>query len=194
LLRRLYDWTLGLAGHRHALAALAAVSFIESSVFPIPPDLLVIPMVLAARRRAWLIAAVCTAASVAGGMLGYAIGYFLFEMLGRPILDLYGGADRWFAEFQQKFNDWGFWWVAFAGFTPFPYKVITITSGVTNLDVVTFTLASALSRGARFFLEAALLWRYGEAIRIFVEKRLALLSFLFFFLLFGGFVLVRYLL
>jgi len=106
----------------------------------------------------------------------------------------YGGADRWFAEFQQKFNDWGFWWVAFAGFTPFPYKVITITSGVTNLDVVTFTLASALSRGARFFLEAALLWRYGEAIRVFVEKRLALLSFLFFFLLFGGFVLVRYLL
>ncbi|MEX2008738.1 MAG: YqaA family protein, partial [Dongiaceae bacterium] len=192
VLRRLYDWTLGLAGHRHALRALALVAFAESSFFPVPPDLLILPMVLADRRRAWLIAGVATLASAAGGLAGYAIGYFLFETIGRPILDFYGAAEH-FAAFQAGYNRWGAWIVAAAGFTPIPYKVFTIASGVTGLDLAVFMLASVLSRGARFFLVAGLLWRFGPAISGFIERNLPLLATLFFLLLFGGFVLLRYL-
>ncbi|GIK98252.1 MAG: cytochrome b561 [Alphaproteobacteria bacterium] len=192
VLQRLYDWTMGLAGHRHALPVLAAISFIESSIFPIPPDVLLIPMVLAARERAWLIAAVCTVASVAGGYAGYAIGYFLYEALGQPILEFYGALGQ-FAEFRGLYNEWGAWIVGMAGFTPFPYKVITIASGVTQLDPTTFGIASALSRGARFFLVAALLWRFGEPIRRFVEANLPTLAWLFFALVLAGFLSVRYL-
>ncbi len=192
MLRSLYDWTLGLAGHRHALWALAGIAFIESSVFPIPPDLLIIPMVLAAPHRAWKIAAVATVASVLGGFFGYAIGALLFETLGRPLLDFYGYGGK-FASFQARYQEWGAWIVAGAGFTPFPYKVITIASGVVNLDLGVFTVASLLSRGARFFLLAAILWRYGAPMRVFIEKNLPLLSTLFFLLLFGGFLAIKYL-
>ncbi|WP_299624167.1 YqaA family protein [Pelagibius sp.] len=192
MLRRLYDWTMDLAGHRHALLALAVISFAESSVFPIPPDILIIPMVLAARHRAWLIATVCTLASVAGGLAGYAIGALLFDTVGQPIVEFYGYLDR-YAEFQQGYEEWGAWIVAGAGFTPFPYKVITITSGVMNLDLMVFMIASVLSRGARFFLLAALLWYFGPPIRAFIERHLPLLATLFFVLLFGGFIAIRYL-
>jgi len=191
MIRKLYDWTLALAAGPGAPKALGAVSFIESSVFPIPPDVLLVPMVLANRQRAFHFAAICTITSVLGGAFGYAIGYFLFETVGRAVLEFYGGADRWFNEFSGKFNEWGFWWVAFAGFTPFPYKVITIASGVTHLDFLVFMLASAISRGARFFLVAGLLWRYGAPIRMFIEKRLGLLTFVFFALLLGGFAVVK---
>lgn len=193
MLRRLYDWTMHLAERPHAMWALAFVSFVESSLFPVPPDVLLIPMVLASRDRAWRIAFVCTVASVLGGILGYAIGAFLFEEIGRPILDLYGYAEK-FESFRQRYNEWGGWIVAFAGFTPFPYKVITIASGVTGLDVATFMVASVLSRGARFFLVAALLWYFGPPIRRFVESNLPALAFAFFALLFGGFVVARYVL
>ena len=192
MLRSLYDWTMGLAAHRHALVALALISFIESSVFPIPPDVLMIPMVLAARDRAWLIALIATVASVLGGFLGYYIGAGLFEVIGQPILDFYGYGER-FASFRESYNEWGAWIVAGAGFTPFPYKVITIASGVMDLDLATFTLASVVSRGARFFLLAALLWYFGPPIRRFIENNLPLLATLFFVLLFGGFVAARYL-
>ena len=192
MLRRLYDWTMALAAHPHALLALAVISFAESSVFPIPPDVLLIPMILAARARAWTIALVCTIASVAGGVAGYGIGALLFETLGRPIVELYGYLDR-FHEFQARYEEWGAWIVAGAGFTPFPYKVITITSGVMHLDFAVFMVASVLSRGARFFLLAALLWYFGPPIRRFIENNLPLLAALFFILLFGGFVAVRYL-
>jgi len=191
MLRRLYNWTMSLSGHPHALWALAAVAFIESSVFPIPPDILIIPMVLAAPQRAWKIALVATVASVLGGVLGYAIGAFLFDSLGRPLLDFYGYADK-FTTFQEKYNEWGAWIVAGAGFTPFPYKVITIASGVTHLDPVVFMVASVLSRGARFFLIAALLWKFGAPIRSFIDRYLPLLATLFFLLLFGGFIALRY--
>ena len=192
MLRRLYDGTLSLAAHRHALVILAAVALIESSVFPIPPDVLLIPMVLAARRRAWLMAAVCTLASVAGGAAGYGIGYYLFEGLGRPLLEFYGYmAD--FAAFQAQFNEWGAWIVAGAGLTPFPYKVITIASGVTALDPLVFIAASLLSRGARFFLLAGLLWYFGPAIRGLIENHLGKLTMMFFALLLGGFLLAGYL-
>jgi len=191
VLRRLYDWTMDLSGRPHALTALAVVSFIESSVFPIPPDVLLIPMVLAARERAWLIAAVCTITSVLGGLAGYGIGLFLFEQIGRPLLEFYGYTDR-FGDFQAYYNDWGAWAVFIAGTTPFPYKVITILSGVTALSVPVFLVASVLARGIRFFLVAGLLWYFGEPIRAFIERRLGLLFTLFCILLIGGFVALRY--
>jgi membrane protein YqaA with SNARE-associated domain len=183
---------MSLAAHRHALLALAVVSFAESSVFPIPPDVLLIPMILAARERAWLIATVCTVASVVGGVAGYAIGALLFDTVGQPIVEFYGYLDR-FHEFQGRYEEWGAWIVAGAGFTPFPYKVITITSGVMNLDFGVFMVASALSRGARFFLVALLLWHFGSPIRSFIERYLPQLTILFFLLLFGGFIALRYL-
>ncbi len=191
ILRPLYDWTMSLAGHRHALAGLAFVSFIESSVFPIPPDILMIPMILAARDQAWRIAFVAMVASVLGGLVGYAIGAGLYETVGRPLLDFYGYAQK-FTDFQAVYAEWGFWFVAGAGFTPFPYKVITIASGVMDLDLATFSIASVVSRGARFFLLAALLWYFGPPIRRFVENNLPLLATLFFVLLLGGFLAIRY--
>ncbi len=192
MLRKLYDWVIGLAGHRHALWALAGISFIESSVFPIPPDVLLIPMVLAAPTRAWRIALVCTVASVLGGAVGYGIGYFLYEGFGRPIIEFYGYTEQ-FARFQGQYNEFSAWIVAFFGLTPFPYKVITIASGVTALDPFTFTVTSIVSRGARFFFVAALLWRFGEPIREFIERRLGLLTIVFFVMLFGGFALLKFL-
>ena len=192
MLRPLYDWTLALAGHRHALWALAAISFIESSIFPIPPDALLIPMVLAAPTRAWKIALVCTVSSVLGGMAGYGIGMFLFEEVGRPLLEFYGYGPK-FAEFKATYNAWGAWAVFIAGVTPFPYKVITILSGVTALDPTVFSIASVLARGLRFFLVAALLWKFGPPIRDFIEARLGLVFTIFCIGLVGGFVAIKYL-
>ncbi len=191
MLRRLYDWTLDLAGHKHALLALALVSFVESSIFPIPPDVLIIPMVLAAREKAWKIAFVCTAASVLGGIFGYAIGALLFDQVGGPVLNFYGYTER-FDDFRAYYNDWGAWAVFIAGLTPFPYKVITILSGVTGLDLLVFTIASILARGMRFFIVTGLLWCFGESIRAFIEKRLGFLFVIFVILLVGGFVLVKF--
>jgi membrane protein YqaA with SNARE-associated domain len=189
-LHHLYAWTMAQASRPHALWILALISFVESSVFPIPPDVLLIPMVLAAPRRAWLIAGVCTVSSVLGGMLGYAIGALLFDAIGRPVLELYGYMAE-FAEFQGRYNAWGAWIVFGAGLTPFPYKVVTIASGVTDLNLVTFVVASVLSRGMRFFLVAALLWYFGEPIRLFIERNLGWLTVLFFALLLGGFLVLR---
>jgi membrane protein YqaA with SNARE-associated domain len=193
MLHRLYDWTLSLAAHKHALLALALIALIESSIFPIPPDILIIPMVLAARDRAWVIAGVCTVASVIGGVFGYGIGFFLFEQIGKPVLEFYHYAAK-FQDFQDSYNDWGAWAVFFAGVTPFPYKVITILSGVTGLSVPVFIIASIFARGLRFFIVAALLWKFGDPIRAFIERRLGLLFILFVVLLLGGFVLVKFLL
>lgn len=190
LLRPLYDWTMRLAAHRRASWALGIVSFIESSFFPIPPDALLIPMVLANRRRAWFYATLCTVTSVLGGVAGYLIGLLLFDTIGKPLLDLYGyGAE--FSQFAARYNDWGAWIVFFAGVTPFPYKVITIASGVTKLDIFVFMVASVLARGARFYAVAALLYFYGPPIRDFIERRLGLVATVSFALLLGGFLLVR---
>ncbi len=191
MLRGLYDWTMGLAAHRYALAALFLISFIESSVFPIPPDVILIPMILAARDQAWKIALICTVASVIGGIAGYGIGHFLFEEIGRQVIDLYHYGAK-FTEFQAKFNEWGAWAVFIAGVTPFPYKVITIVSGASGLDMPVFILSSILARGLRFFLVAWLLWKFGEPIRAFIEKRLGILFVLFCILLVGGFVLLKF--
>jgi len=160
---------------------------------PNAPDVLLIPMVLAAPHRAWRIAAVCTVASVLGGLAGYAVGALLYEGVGQPLLAFYGYEAK-FASFQGRYNEFGAWIVFMAGLTPFPYKVITIASGVTGLDLTVFMVASLLARGARFFLLAALLWKFGPPIRVFIERHLPLLTTLFFVLLFGGFLVVRYLL
>lgn len=191
MLRSLYDWTLEKAEHPKAMWILAALSFTESSFFPIPPDVLLIPMVLAAPTRAWRIALVCSVASVFGGIFGYYIGYALFDVAGQTIIDFYGMQEK-FIWFQAKYNEFGAIIVGLAGFTPIPYKVFTIASGLTHLDLTTFIIASALSRTARFFLVAALLWKFGTPIRAFIEKRLGLLTLLFFALLFGSFLALKY--
>jgi len=191
MLRNLYDWTIRLAESRHALWALAVVAFLESSVFPIPPDVLMIPMILAAPRRAFLIATVALVASVTGGMLGYYIGYGLFEVVGQPIIEFYGKTEA-AEEFAHTYNEWGAWAVLAAGVTPFPYKVITILSGWTSLNFAVFMIASVIARGLRFFIVAALLWKFGAPIRDFIEKRLGLMFTLFVILLLGGFYAVKY--
>ncbi|MBC7156534.1 MAG: DedA family protein [Rhodobacteraceae bacterium] len=192
MLRRIYDRTVALAATPHALAALAVVAFVEASVFPIPPDVLMIPMILACPARAFRIAAVATLASVAGGMAGYAIGWGLFESVGRPVLAFYG-MDALFSDFAARYNAYGAWAVLVAGVTPFPYKVITILSGSTGLSLPVFTVASVVARGVRFFVLAALLWRFGTPIRAFVERWLGPLFVVFVVLLIGGFWGVRYL-
>ncbi|MDW3204493.1 MAG: YqaA family protein [Alphaproteobacteria bacterium] len=191
LIRRLYDWTLSLAAHRHAIWWLAAVSFVESSVFPIPPDALLIPMILAAREKAFRYALVCTIASVLGGLAGYGIGFFLFDTVGQPLVALYGAQDA-LAAVQSDFADNGWWIVLGGGMTPFPYKVVTIASGALSLDPLAFTAASVIGRGVRFFLVAALLWKFGAPIRDFIEKRLGLVVAVGFILLIGGFLLIKY--
>ena len=191
-LRALYAWTLRQAASPYALWILAAVAFIESSVFPIPPDILLIPMVIAMRDRAWLIAAICMVASVLGGMAGYGIGFFLYESVGQAILEFYGKLEK-FESFQALYNEWGAWIVMMGGLTPFPYKVITIASGVTGLNIVTFTIFSIIARGMRFFLIAWLLWKFGAPIKLFIEKYLGLLTIVFLVLLLGGFALLKFL-
>lgn len=192
MLRRLYDKTLELAAHRHAVWALAGVSFAESSFFPIPPDVMLMPMAVAERRKAWLYAAVCTIASVLGGMAGYLIGYGLFETIGEPILGLYDPERVAWDKFTQLYEEWGFWIVFAAGFSPLPYKVFTIASGVAALNFPIFVIASLLSRGARFFLVSALIYWFGPPIRAFVEKRLGLVTSVFLILLVGGFAVIKY--
>lgn len=191
MLRRLYDWTMGLAAHRHATAWLAVIAFVESSVFPIPPDILLIPMVLAAPTRAWRIVAIVTTASVLGGLAGYAIGYFLFETIGSSIIEFYGYLEK-FERFQDWYREWGGWIVFAGGFSPIPYKVITIASGSVQLDIWTFTIVSVLSRGGRFILVAFLLWKFGTPIRAFIERWLGPLTLLFVVLLVLGFVALKY--
>lgn len=192
MLRRLYDWTFSLTQTPYALYALAFVAFIESSVFPIPPDILLIPLILAAPNRAWLIAGICTVASVLGGGLGYYIGAELFDALGKPILEFYGKMAA-FGEFKDRFNAYGHWAVLTAGITPFPYKVITITSGATGLPFAQFMIWSLVARALRFFIVAALLWKFGAPIKDFIEKRLGLVFTIFIILLIGTFYLVKYL-
>jgi membrane protein YqaA with SNARE-associated domain len=192
MIRRLYDWTISLAEHRHALWALAFVAFIESSVFPIPPDVLMIPMIIARPSRAWLIASVALVASVLGGLLGYYIGFGLFESVGRPVLEFYG-KDAYFEEFRARYNEWGAWAVLIAGVTPFPFKVITILSGSTGLNFGIFVVASIVARGFRFFIVAALLWKFGPPVRDFIEKRLGVVFTVLMLLFFGGFAMVKYL-
>ena len=191
LLRRLYTLTLKAAETNGALRVLAIVSFLESSIFPIPPDAFIVPMVLARRERAWLIAGVATIASVLGGYAGYAIGMFLFDLVATPLIQFYGYEDV-FATFSVHYHAWGFWIVVMAGFTPFPYKVITIASGALALGPLIFGAASVLSRGARFFLVAAILYWCGAGVRRIIEQHLGLITTGGFLLLIAGFIAIKF--
>src|SRR5947209_17751908 len=191
-MRRLYDWVMGLARHRYAIPFMGVVSFAESSFFPIPPDVMLVPMVLANRNKAFTIAAVCTVTSVLGGLLVYAIGYYFFETIVDWLVRTYGlqaGMDK----FRDEFARWGTWVILIKGLTPIPYKLVTIASGAAHFDLFTFVWASIVTRGARFFIVSALLWKYGEPIRAFIEQRLTLVTWLFLIALVGGFVAFRYL-
>lgn len=192
MIRRLYDWTLSLASGPRAPAALGTVSFVESSVFPIPPDMLLIPMVIAQRHKAWAYALLCTITSVAGGLAGYLIGMFLFQQIAEPVLGFYGYLDK-FEQFREIFTAWGWWFVFIAGLTPFPYKVITIASGAAGLSLPIFLMASLVSRGIRFFVVSGLLYFFGPPIKDFIEKRLGLMFTIFVVLLVGGFAVIKFL-
>ena len=190
-MRRLYDWVMRLAQNRYAIPFMGVVAFAESSFFPIPPDVMLIPMVLANRKKAFTIALVCTVCSVVGGLLGYAIGYYFFETLGAWVVKTYGlqaGLER----FREQFAHWGIYVILIKGLTPIPYKLVTIASGAAHFDLFTFVWASIVTRGIRFFVVAALLWKYGDPIRTFIEERFTLVSWAFLIALVGGFLVVRY--
>jgi membrane protein YqaA with SNARE-associated domain len=193
MFRRLYDWTLSLAASPRATYALGTVSFAESSFFPIPPDVVLLPMSLARPDRAYLYAAICTVTSVLGGILGYAIGYLLYDTLGQWLVGLYGYGAKIDA-FRALYQEWGHWIILIKGLTPIPYKIVTIASGIAEYNLFWFIVLSIITRGMRFFLIAALIHRYGEEIRSFIEKRLGLVMAGIATGIIGGFVLVKYLL
>lgn len=189
MLQRAYDWILSFANHPYAIWILGIVSFAESSFFPIPPDPLLVAMLLSRRHQTWRLAWVCTITSVVGGWLGYAIGYGLYETVGEFILQTYGlqGA---FEKFQESFNHWGFWIVALKGLTPIPYKIVTIACGVIGLDLTTFTVASMIARGFRFFSLALLFWYFGAPLKAYIEKNLTFVTLASMGALLGGFGLL----
>lgn len=191
MLRSLYNWTLSIAAHRRAKWGLAGISFAESSFFPIPPDVLLIPMVIADRKNAWYLAGVCTLFSALGGLFGYAIGALLYDTVGVWLVSLYGYEEKIDA-FRQTYADWGVWIILIAGFTPIPYKLITIASGLAAYDIFLFMLLSLVGRGARFFLLAGLLYFYGEPIRSFIDRRLEMVTLVAAVIGVAGFVIVRY--
>ncbi|MGN6312050.1 MAG: YqaA family protein [Xanthobacteraceae bacterium] len=171
MLKRLYDWFIAAADKPSALWIMGAVSFAESSFFPIPPDVMLVPMSLARPQRAWLYAVVCTLTSVAGGIVGYAIGAGLYDSVGLWLMHLYGLTDKVEA-FRASYAEWGAWIIIGKGLTPIPYKLVTITSGFAGYNVWLFILCSLIARGGRFFIVAVLLNRYGDVIRAEIERRL----------------------
>ncbi len=188
--RKIYDSVFHLSKENGAIYWLFAIAFIESSFFPIPPDVMLIPMILAAPKKAWSIAGVATVGSVIGAYLGYAIGFYFFQLIAEPLLNFYGYLEK-FNSFKDLYNQYGAWIVFGAGITPFPYKIITIASGVVHMNLIVFTIASIIARGMRFFLVAWLLKKYGETMREFIEKNLGWLSILFLILLIGGFAVIK---
>ncbi len=191
MLRSLYDRVIALAASRSAPIWLAVVAFAESSFFPIPPDVLLVPMALARPERAYRFALICTIASVVGGMLGYLIGYGLYEAVALPLIHFYhleAKADALVAQFQQ----YGLYVILVKGLTPIPYKLVTIASGMAHFDFALFVAASVVTRGVRFFLEAAALRYFGDSARVFIEKRLGLVTTAFLVTLVLGVLAVRY--
>ena len=189
-LRSLYNWTLNKAEHRYSSLILSIVSFAESSFFPIPPDILLIPMIIAKRMKAWTYAFICTFSSVLGGVAGYAIGYFFYSTIGVLIIETYHLSNS-FNTFESYYNEYGILIVLGAGFTPFPFKFITIASGVFNLNIILFIIVSIFARGLRFYLIAILLFIFGERIKKIVDNYFNLLTILFFILLIGSVLLIK---
>ena len=192
LLRQLYDWTLKKANHPKAFWFLAFISFVESSFFPIPPDIILIPMIIANKLKAWWYAFICTVSSVIGGIAGYCIGAFFYSTIGMIILQYYSLEDQ-FITFESLYNNHGFWIVLGAGFTPFPFKFITIASGFFHLNIFLFIFTSLIARGLRFYLIATLLKLFGDWIKSIIDKYFNLLANLFFILLIGSLIILKYL-
>jgi membrane protein YqaA with SNARE-associated domain len=190
MLHRLYRWTLSRSRGPGVVWALAVVSFAESSFFPIPPDVLLIPMALAKPDKAWLYAAICTIASVAGGVLGYAIGALLYDSVGEWLIALYGYGDRVDA-FRQAYAEHGMWIILLKGLTPIPYKLITITSGFAGYNLIWFLILSIVTRGVRFYAVAGLLARFGDPLRHIFDRHLRLIASLFALGLMGGCVALK---
>jgi len=190
LFRSLYNWTLKKAEHKYSSWVLSIVSFSESSFFPIPPDVLLIPMIIAKRTKAWTYALICTLSSVIGGVAGYAIGFFLFNSIGILIVEFYHLSNS-FNTFENYYKEYGILIVLGAGFTPFPFKFITIASGVFSLNIFLFILTAFVARGLRFYLLACLLFIFGEKIKILIDKYFNILAVLFFILLLGSFMLIK---
>jgi len=193
LLRRLYDRVVAAAGKPHATWTMGAVSFAESSFFPIPPDIMLIPMALARPDRAYRLAAWCSVMSVAGGVLGYAIGALLYDSVGLWVMQVYGYGNK-VEEFRAAYAEWGAWIILLKGLTPIPYKIVTITSGFAGYNLGLFILFSAITRAGRFFVLAFLIHRYGDQARHIIERRLGLWTAIFAAIIVGGFVIVAYLL
>jgi membrane protein YqaA with SNARE-associated domain len=189
-LRRIYGWTIRCADTPKAVWTVTLISFAESSFFPLPPDLMLIPMILANRAKAWWLAFICTVSSVLGGLVGYAIGYFLFETAGEWIIHTYH-LESAFARFQTDFQAWGFWIIVLKGLTPIPFKLVTIASGVAALSLVQFVVASIIARSFRFFLLAGLIWFFGDWARTFIERYLPWVLGGILVLLIAGFFVVK---
>tara|TARA_B100000315_G_C14320816_1_gene470689 strand:+ start:30 stop:614 length:585 start_codon:yes stop_codon:yes gene_type:complete len=192
ILRQLYDWTLNKANHPKAPWFLGLISFVESSLFPIPPDIVLIPMIISNKLKAWRYAFICTVSSVMGGILGYCIGIFFYSTVGIFILKYYG-LENQFINFETMYVKYGILFVLGAGFTPFPFKLITIASGFFHFNIFLFIIAAFISRGLRFYLLALLLRIFGNWIKIFIDKYFNLLAILFFIILIGSFILIKYL-
>lgn len=191
LLRSLYDWTMRHSAGPYAFWFLGAIAFAESSFFPIPPDVMLVPMVLADRKRWLLLAGWCTAMSVTGGMLGYAIGALLYDSVGHWLIQFYGYGNK-LDDFRRLYAEWGAWIILIKGLTPIPYKLVTIASGFAGYNFPLFVLLSAITRGARFSLVAGLLYWFGEPVREFIEKRLEAVMLGLLIAIAGGFVIARY--
>jgi membrane protein YqaA with SNARE-associated domain len=202
ILRRIYDWVLHWAETPYGAPALFSLSFAEASFFPIPPDPLLIALVLGLRAKAFRFALICSGASVVGALVGYAIGYFAWWTPGGGFTliahffynNIPGFSETRFFLVKELYDQWNFWIIFTAGFTPLPYKVFTITGGAFNINLGMFVLASVVSRSARFFLVAFLIWKYGEGIKSFIDRYFNLLAILFTVLLIGGFLIIKYML
>ena len=192
IFRNLYNWTLDQSSKKYAPWFLAFISFVESSFFPIPPDIILIPMIIAKRTKAFLYAFVCTISSVLGGLFGYLIGYALFNSIGIILVNFYGMTE-YIENLKEYYNNYGIWFVLIAGFTPLPFKIITIASGLFQLNLIIFILCSLVARGGRFYLIAGLLYLFGEAIKKFIDRYFNFLTVLFFILLIGSILFLNYL-
>ncbi len=189
--RSLYDWVVGLSERPNAVRTLFVIAFAESSFFPIPPDVLLIPLAIGVPRRALRFAALCTVGSSLGALLGYFLGLGFYEVIGQRIVAFYSAGEQ-YEHVQALYQQWDVVAIALAGFTPIPFKIFTITAGVFKINLITFTIVVLLSRGARFFLLGGLIWRFGPSIRNFVDRYFNLLVILFSVLLVGGFLIVKY--
>lgn len=192
MFKRLYDWTLSLATSKRAPQALAAVSFTESSFFPVPPDVMLVPMVMAKPERAWNYALICTIASVLGALLGYAIGALLYDTLGTWLIRLYGYGDR-MENFRQLYQEHGHWIILIKGLTPIPFKIVTIASGLAGYDLLWFTLLCLVTRAGRFYIVAGVLNRFGAPMKAFIEKNLTAVGSVTLVAIIGGFAAAKFL-